>query len=524
MKKIIKKITAIIEIVALTITLTAGLSFVTARDVKAAAGDLTVNEAVTISAFGGESASCTFIAPADDTYYFTTIGDDDTIGELYIDGEMVAYNDDPAYGYGDLNFLISYELKQGETCTINVYGYVDEDMGEEGAINCDLIVYDSATAGNIVVSFEAAESYGAYYCSPGEDVTFSIEIHSLTGEILDWDDTKYTVEWSKAVLNMETFEPETTILDGTGNTYTVKNVADTDFYMQEDVLVTYTADIYSDGEVVGQVGFAIFNKADFMNVEGGEHYVSIGDKVVLEPKAYDYDGNEIDLNNGEYTFDWYNTSDYETIGTDSTYTIDSVSQADFYDAEAYEPMYIVDIYKNDENVASAEFVLYNKDEVETPAPTTQVPTTPVPTTPEPTTPEPTTPAPTTVAPTTATPTTVAPTTVAPTTTAKEKVTKPAKAKIKKINSKKKAAKKVKLSLKKIKGADGYQVAVYKTKKNAKKNKKAIVKKFVKKTKVTIKSKKLKNKKKLFVKARAFVLDGKKKVYGKWSNVKRVKIK
>lgn len=106
-----------------------------------------------------------------------------------------------------------------------------------------------------------------------------------------------------------------------------------------------------------------------------------------------------------------------------------------------------------------------------------------------------------------------------------KVQKPKKAKIKKVNAKKKSAKKIKLSLKKINGAEGYQIAVYKTKKNAKKNKKALIKKIVKKRKVTIKSNKLKNKKKLFVRARAYVSNAKgKKVYGKWSNIKKVKIK
>ena len=101
---------------------------------------------------------------------------------------------------------------------------------------------------------------------------------------------------------------------------------------------------------------------------------------------------------------------------------------------------------------------------------------------------------------------------------------PGKAKIKKITVKKKVSKKVKLSLKKIRGAKGYQVAIYKTKKNASKNKKAIVKKFVKKTSVTVISKKLKNKKTLYVKVRAYKLNGKKKIYGKWSKVRKVRIK
>lgn len=112
----------------------------------------------------------------------------------------------------------------------------------------------------------------------------------------------------------------------------------------------------------------------------------------------------------------------------------------------------------------------------------------------------------------------------PKTTATASVKAPGKAKIKKIKAKKKSAKKVKLTLKKISGAKGYQVAIYKTRKNAKKNKKALVKKIVKKTKVTIKSKKLKNKKKLFARARAYKLNGKIKVYGKWSGIKRIKVK
>lgn len=112
----------------------------------------------------------------------------------------------------------------------------------------------------------------------------------------------------------------------------------------------------------------------------------------------------------------------------------------------------------------------------------------------------------------------------PKTTTADSVKAPGKAKIKKIKVKKKSAKKVKLTLKKISGAKGYQVAIYKTRKNAKKNKKALLKKIVKKTKVTIKSKKLKNRKKLFARARAYKLNGRMKVYGKWSGIKKIRIK
>lgn len=130
--------------------------------------------------------------------------------------------------------------------------------------------------------------------------------------------------------------------------------------------------------------------------------------------------------------------------------------------------------------------------------------------------------PTTVEPTTVEPSSEA-TTVAPTKGQKAKT--PGKAKIKKVWKKKKSAKKLKIKLAKVKNAKGYQVCVYKNKKNAKKHIKAIVTKYTTKVKYTIKSKKLKKKKKLFVGARAYNVssDGS-KVFGAWAKIKKVKVK
>ncbi|MCR5430089.1 MAG: hypothetical protein K6E58_02535 [Eubacterium sp.] len=158
--------------------------------------------------------------------------------------------------------------------------------------------------------------------------------------------------------------------------------------------------------------------------------------------------------------------------------------------------------------------------------TTVNPSTPVPTTSEtPTSDVPTSDVPTTVVPPTGE-TTTGDSGIKTTANGGSSTKAPGKTKIKKVYKKKKSAKKLKLKLKKVKRAKGYQVNVYKSKKKAKKNKKAIVRKYVKyKKKITIKSKKLKNKKKLYVRARAYVLDTNKvKIFGKWSNIKKVKIK
>ena len=85
--------------------------------------------------------------------------------------------------------------------------------------------------------------------------------------------------------------------------------------------------------------------------------------------------------------------------------------------------------------------------------------------------------------------------------------------IKKVSSKKLSSKKVKITFSKIKGAKKYVVQFSKTKKF----KKVLLTKTVKNTKVTITNKKLRNKKKLYVRVKVY----KTKV---WSKVKPVKVK
>ncbi len=111
----------------------------------------------------------------------------------------------------------------------------------------------------------------------------------------------------------------------------------------------------------------------------------------------------------------------------------------------------------------------------------------------------------------------------PTKTSKPKsVAKPIKVtapdKVKKLTAKNKKKKSVTLSWKKVSRAKGYQLQYALNKKFTKKKKS----KLTKKRKFTVK--KLKKKKTYYFRVRAYKLNGKKKVYGKWSGVKKVKIK
>lgn len=113
------------------------------------------------------------------------------------------------------------------------------------------------------------------------------------------------------------------------------------------------------------------------------------------------------------------------------------------------------------------------------------------------------------------------TTVAQETTTKKIITttKTVKVPIVKVNSakKKKSAKTAKISLKKLKKVSGYQIQISRTKKFKTKN---VITKYSKKASFTVK--KLQAKKKYYVRARAYVSVGKKKIFGNWSATKQVK--
>ena len=102
--------------------------------------------------------------------------------------------------------------------------------------------------------------------------------------------------------------------------------------------------------------------------------------------------------------------------------------------------------------------------------------------------------------------------------AKNTVSKPKSAKFKKVKSAKKA---ISVEWKKVSGVKGYQVQVA-TDKKFKKNKKTVNIKRQKTTKTTVK--KLKAKKKYYVRVRTYKIVNGKKVYSSWSKVKSVKTK
>lgn len=107
----------------------------------------------------------------------------------------------------------------------------------------------------------------------------------------------------------------------------------------------------------------------------------------------------------------------------------------------------------------------------------------------------------------------------PSQTTKKSSVKVGKAVVKKA-IKKKNAKKISLTLKRVKGATKYKVQIAKDKNF----KKTIVTKTTKKLTYSVSNSKFKKAKKLYARAKAIVVKGKKTYQGKWSKPKQVKIK
>ena len=256
---------------------------------------------------------------------------------------------------------------------------------------------------------------------------------------------------------------------------------------------------------------------------------------------------------------------YDTV---KTMTADKAETIEVPLDEAVEARYVrIECVKNAINYGYSlwEMGVYGTEvaevETTTPAKPTVAPTTVAPTTVAPTTVAPTTVAPTTVAPTTVAPTTAAPaqketttapaqketttaapaqnetttaapaqketTTVAPTTKAISTTAAPAT--VKKITVKKTTVKatakklssnKVKLSVKKVAGASKYSVQISTTKNF----KKVVAKKTSKKAVFTVKSKKLKGKKKLYVRVKVYKKVNGKTVASQWSKATKIRVK
>ncbi len=349
-------------------------------------------------------------------------------------------------------------------------------------------------------------------------------INSLNNKVVkDPEAEGLTMEWYKST-RVKTGEYEynytAPVKVGSGFHYAIDKVSSSDFYSNDDEKESayFEARLYKEGKLIYIKTFEIYD-VDELEEENVELYQIVraqpGTTVNLVPEIYKH-GNYIESDE-TYQFTWAKNVDdkYIEIENDNKQLVVNVSENDIF-KDNNNIFYRCFIYKDGEYIREARFVILSTDDNNTGAITKPV-------TPEITTPEVTTKTPETNVPETTTKTagntttqaiesSIASTTVAPAASTEINVEK-TKATVKTTKNA------VKISLKKVKNAKGYEIQISNTKKF--KNK-GLIKKTVKGNNAVVK--KLKGNKKYFIRVRAYKIVNGKKVYGAWTKIQAVKTK
>lgn len=377
---------------------------------------------------------------------------------------------------------ITFTLAEKHTLTQGYDSYIDIDDNREA--------YDHYNFGNVLYS----------------------EGNTLTVTKKDKTQVTYTCKNTKA---NEDDEDNFSFVDGDGN----------HFDYELDFSTSQSKNHLKPGKNV-QCSFRVYNIDVPFTVDIDENPIAsieyIGNITVSDKDKHTYD-------DGDYYYDYtiYQPGAKIVIHYKNK-TSDTYICKVFYDEDAKDTYYSfinvndsedwLDVdYSSDSSkwTAGGNNLIYIMcHSVITTIPVTVIPSTPVPNpTPNPTpapSPAPAQPAP---APSTSTSAPAAQTTAQPATPKNNKKVKVASAKAGK--------KSIKVTWKKVKGIKGYQIQ-YSTNKKFKKGNKTITVKSTKSTSATIK--KLKSKKKYYVRMRTYKIVNGKKVYSAWSKAKSVKVK
>lgn len=323
MRQNVKRTIAFAETVAMIATLTVGITFGNATQVKAditsRTNNIHIDTSIPISS-QGETVGYEFTVEKDGYYMLYTQGEDDTYGTLYVkEGttwKELIHDDDGDDGDSN-NFLLTATLYKDKEYKIDVREYDNNNFSTElfateytpiiNGVNCSSNVY--ARVGDTVeLKTYAEDQYGNH--------------------IEDLGDLGITYRWY-----ME--DDETSKIDelGTGSSYTVNNV--TEHIFNE---VTYKVD-WRYGEYNDTLEFYIYDIEYSYKINSdnsGNIYASQGESVSLNIKVENYKKEEVDPDEEGITCTWYKCNDDERkeIGKGKSYTIDSVEQNDLYDEDS----------------------------------------------------------------------------------------------------------------------------------------------------------------------------------------------
>ncbi len=326
----------------------------------------------------------------DSKYFYASEGDDLTLemGSIYdyegnsadVSGSEFTFEWYRVLDYkdsetGEYVYETGDVLGNGQTFTIA--GLEDSDFYD--SVNSvwnryECRVYKNGTLiGTSTCYIRNKDSYytasGSYeYLRPGDSATLSFDLYDYDWNRVDPDNGDFTFEWYKVTDTSAEYGISDVL--GTDSTYTIDALEESDFYFSNGSIYNhYVCYIYMNGSLLQTVSCYLYNKDNCVYTNSPDYYVNVGDSLTMELDLFDYDGNDLDLE--EFTFEWHKVTDTastyrisDTLGTGSSYTIDAVEESDFYQfSSSIYNHYICYVYRDGMRMVTVYSYIYNKAEV-----------------------------------------------------------------------------------------------------------------------------------------------------------------
>lgn len=338
MKNKIQSVLSVALSVVMVLSLAYGVQIADAKDVMGAqkedvaindnagdesvyvnAGKINVNEPVLVSMEEGKVYCYEFVAPEDGKYFFFTLGDTDTFGELHKnDGEdYVWVSDDDDSGL-NMNFEIGRYLEKGESYIVMVTPFGEQENAETELRVMSEEDYNDFMDEYFTTYREFSVSSNAVVAEIGKTVTLSPIIRYCDYDGVDKTDE---LDWSKISVKWydfnDLFNIEDQIKDiepvGTEKEFTTPVINSKDLYAYF-CEVTYGDEVYYAGYSVAAPDYTLASARAVKTLNGNNVHFEV--KIDL----YDVNNNEIgedDVN--AYTYEWYQYEDIDDEYVDEKY-------------------------------------------------------------------------------------------------------------------------------------------------------------------------------------------------------------
>ena len=202
------------------------------------------------------------------------------------------------------------------------------------------------------------------YAWEGNAIDLNVYVEDENDNRVDTQRSDITLKWYKETID------ETSDVLGTGSTYHIDSLSDSDFYDDKNY-TEYVCELYVNNQLMDETSIEIYNAGDCFGGYSKYKYTFEGSDVGLEANIFNRYDDHFDINDlnvNEVTYKWFKETYYvdndETVRssvlcTDFQYTVPSVSTSDF-SSDDIEVRYVYEVYYKEILVADGNYSIEEK--------------------------------------------------------------------------------------------------------------------------------------------------------------------